>query len=669
MLFCVLLYITTQLYFVLGKIALLFVFRAILFFMIIGVSSVTSAAALNDVSALKNLNHTLNQQPWDTYQQLQLQAEQFEDMSTDYKLWWLNRKAQAENLLFLFDKFQQTVAKAQSLVNQNTSALLVSQLNIFSGIIYQRQGQYQKAQKFLKLAQSVAESNNFTYVSVQAKQELAYTRSLTEFYELSLTELQQAYVEAFAFSDDYLIAKIHEVYGAIYGYMHDYEKSVEYYQKALTSYQQLQYPSDVAEAINGLAATYRYWKKFDLAIDYYQRYEKAIEFSPFNIDGKFYAAYGIGMSQAEKGDCTQALVSIDKALKLEGLIDYKAELYKRKAQCSIATSQLAIAEAALNKAQNIFNNIPELLGTHWQIEVIKIRADLAEVSGDSHQAYQLLKEYNQLHTALINKNSSDKLLRVRVGLEQERQNVEIALLQQREKVQKLQFEQQKQQNTLQTYLIAFSVFFAVVILIFVFFQRQHNKKLLALSIRDPLSELYNRRYVFSFLNKLVSSIDTQKSQISIMVIDIDNFKQVNDLYGHPFGDNVIREIARIGQETLRVEDIMGRVGGEEFLCVLPRIDSEQCMHIARRLVKNVNSHDFDFEQRENEKKIVHITISIGIATTSSEAEGATQLYAHADKALYQAKEKGRNCVIQYSPDMTESYLGNFDINHQFHADH
>ncbi len=630
-----------------GRIALSFVFRTTLFFIIICNSLVVSAKELNDFSMLKNMNYELNRQPWKTYQKLLKQAPQLDDMSPEYKLWWLNRKAQAENLLFLFNKFQQTVALAQGFINPNTPAMLVGQFNIYNGIIYQRQGQYQKAQSALKLAQSVAESNNYTFLAVQAKQELAYTRSITELYELSLTDLQQAYVGAFALSDDYLIAKILEVYGAIYGYMHDYDKSIEYYQKALTSYQRLGFPSDIAEAINGIAATYRYWKKFDLAIDYYQRYEKAIEFSPENIDGKFYAAYGIAMSHAEKGACRQALASIDKAIKLEGLIDYKAELYKRKAQCLITLNQLAAAEVALDQAQDIFTTFPELIGTHWQIEVLRIRAELEQAKGNNNQAYLLLKQYNQIQTALIKKNSSDKLLRVRASLEQERQNVEISLLQQRAKVQKLQFEQQEQKNTLQTYMISFSIVFILMVLIIVFFQRQHNKKLLALSIRDSLSELYNRRYVFSFLDKLVSAMDTEKSQISVMVIDIDDFKQKNDFYGHPFGDYVIREVAKIGRDTLRAEDIMGRVGGEEFLCVLPRIDSVQCMLIANRFVKSVNSHDFIIDTQDNDKQQVNITISVGITTTSAEVEDSTQLYEQADKALYQAKENGKNRAVQY----------------------
>lgn len=611
-------------------------------------SYVASAEKLDDITALQGMEHELNKQPWLTLQKLQSQVNDYDNMSAEYKLWWLLRKAQAENLSFLFDEFKQTVADAHQLINQQTSAQLISQFSIFSGIVNQREGNYQKAQKLLRLAQTIAENNNFTRIAVHARQELAYTRSLTELYELSLSDLQQAYVEAFAMSDDYLLAKINEVYGAIYGYMNDFEKSIEYYQKALSSYQQLEYLSDIAEATNGMAASYRYWGKYDLAIDYYHRFEKAIAFSPLNIDGKFYAAYGLGMSQAEKGDCEQALESINNALTFNSFIDYKAELYKRKAQCLMKAKQLTQAEQSLDQAAAIFANIPELIGTRWQLEVIKIRAELAHISEDNKKAYQLLKDYNEKQVALITKKASDRLLRVRGAFEHDRQNVEISLLQQRTMVQKLRFDQQKQENTFQTYIITIITVFILIVLFFVFYLRQQNKKLLVLSIKDPLSELYNRRYVFNFLDKFVDTTHHEKTQVAIMLIDIDDFKDVNDHYGHPFGDYVIREIAKIGRETLRVDDIMGRVGGEEFLCVLPRIDAIQCMQIAERLVKNVSSHHFLLEQANGTKQAIHITVSVGIATMSPTITHSKELYAQADQALYQAKHNGKNCAVNYS---------------------
>lgn len=614
-----------------------------------------NAAQLTDSSALQNMDDELNKQPWKTYQTLLSQTEHIDDMSPHYKLWWLLRKAQAENLLYFFDEFKRTVDQAQKSINLQTSIRITINFDIFHGLILQREGQYLKAQKILKKATLSAKENKFIYLAVRAKQELAYTRSLTEVYELSLTELQQSYVEAFALSDDFLIAKINEVYGAIYGYMHDYEKSVEYYQKALLSYQKLEYIAHEVEAIFGLASTYRFWHKYDLAIKYYQQFQQKIKFSPNNIDGKFYAAYGIAMSEAELGVCSSALKSIDKALSLEGLIDYKAELYKRKTQCLIKEDRLDEAKEALAKAHDIFISIPELSGTRWQIEVLKIRAELAQAEGSSEKAYQLLKEFNQSEIQMFKKNSSDRLLRVRSAMELERKNVEISLLQQRAKIQKLEFAQQKQKNTIQTYIISFIVMLVVFILFLSYFQWRNNKKLARLSTRDPLSNSFNRRYVFNFLNKLLNTKHSDKHIISIMVIDIDDFKKVNDLYGHPFGDTIIREIAKIGTEVMRTEDVIGRIGGEEFLCVLPRIDAVQSLHIAQRFVNKVNAYEFITEDEYNNTQQVKVTVSVGIATTSENTQTSSELYVQADKALYYAKYNGKNRAIQYQDSMQHSY--------------
>jgi diguanylate cyclase (GGDEF)-like protein len=634
------------------------VFRYAFFVFVTCCFFVANAAKLTDSSTLQNIEHGLHKQPWTTYQSLLEQAEQLDEMSPNYKLWWLLRKAEAENLLYLFDKFEATVEQSLAAVNENTPPRITINLDFFRGLILQRQGHYERSLNLFKKAQASAIANDYIALAVQAKQELAYTLSLTGVYELPLTELQQAYMEAFMLNNEFLIARINEVYGAIYGYMHDYAKSIEYYQKALISYQQLEYPYYEGEAIYGLAVTYRYWEKHELAIEYYKRYRKKIEFSPNNINGKFFAAYGIAMSEASKGSCEQALESIDYAVSIEGLNDYKAELYKRKSECLIAGGKLEDAKTALNKADEIFHSLPELLGTRWQIEILKISAELAQAKGNHKEAYQLLKQFNQNEIELLKDNMSDRLLHVRASLEAGRQNIEISLLQQRTKVQQLEFEQQKQANTMQVYVIVFVVTLILIMLFFTYFQWHHNKKLKELSIRDSLSNSFNRRYVFNFLDKLVDANYQEKNTISIMVIDIDDFKQVNDLYGHPFGDEIIRKIADIGSAILRTEDVIGRVGGEEFLCVLPRIDAVQSLHIAQRFVNTVNQHEFVTESNNGGTQKIQVTVSIGLATSSKKAQTSTDLYLQADKALYHAKDSGKNRVIQYQESMQYLNHGN-----------
>jgi diguanylate cyclase (GGDEF)-like protein len=631
----------------------------ILLLFIISFLIVANAAELTDSKILQKMDHNLHKQPRKTYQSLLKQANQFEDMSPHYKLWWLLRKAQAENLLYFFEKSEETVKQAFTMIDQDTPVQIIINIDIFRGLFLQRKGHYLRSQNILNKAYHSAIDNGFTYLSVQAKQELAYTRSLTGIYELSLTELQQAYTEAYLLGDEFLIARINEVYGAIYGYMDDYAKSIEYYQKALSSYQQLEYPYYEAEAIYGLAVTYRYWEKYALAIDYYQRYRESIEFSPNNINGKFFAAYGIAMSEASQGSCNKALMSIDAAIKVDGLIDYKAELYKRKASCLITDNRLNEAKVALNKASDIFKNIPELLGTRWQIEILKINAELNKAQGNYQAAYQLLNQFNQAEVALLKDNMSERLLRVRGALEVERKNVQISLLKQRTKVQELKFEQQKQENKMQIYIIAFVVLLVLFMLFFTYFQWHHNKKLTLLSIRDPLSNSFNRRYIFNFLDRLVGNNDTEKNTISIMVIDVDDFKQVNDVYGHPFGDKVIRKIAEIGTQILRKEDVIGRVGGEEFLCVLPRINATQSLQIAQRFVEAVNQYYFITDaETNNEEKKMNVTVSIGVSSTSKKVNTSSELYLQADKALYHAKYSGKNRAILYQDSMQYSHDSN-----------
>lgn len=130
--------------------------------------------------------------------------------------------------------------------------------------------------------------------------------------------------------------------------------------------------------------------------------------------------------------------------------------------------------------------------------------------------------------------------------------------------------------------------------------------------------------------------------MSVIILDIDDFKMINDKYGHPFGDSVIKVIAELTQDTLRIDDVMGRIGGEEFLCVLPRISQNQCHEIAQRIVKNINQHTFFAKQKE-----VKVTVSVGIANATTDMCNTDSLYSQADEALYESKSLGKNRVSIY----------------------
>lgn len=576
-------------------------------------------------------------QPWLSYQKIIGKQSVAESYNESQYLWWLVRKAQAENLIYFYDDFNNTVKLAMTIVTANTELEIQARLNLYQGIIHRRQGNYTLSKEVLSKALIQAKEANLSRLYIYGKQELAYTKTLTELFETSLVDIQEAYVEAFALKDQLLIAVINETYGAIYGYLHDYEKSIEYYQRALESYKYLNYPAHIAEAIYGLASTYRYWKKYDLAVEYFNRYQQSIGYTP-NSNISFFSAYGLGMTYAEKGDCELAITTIDKALTLKGLVDYNAELYKRKASCLVTLGQLDAAEEALFNAASEFSKVPDVMGTTWQLEVIKISGELAHARGDFDLGYKMLEKYYSQYTELIIKKSSNRLVKVRTNLEYERQQITQALEKNRSKVELLELEKSKNNSAQEIYFNIVIVCIGLAVLIVILVQNRNNKKMQMLTIKDSLSGVFNRRYIFEYLGKIISGSDPTKMELSVVIIDIDDFKKVNDEFGHPIGDAVIRRVADIGKEVFRQSDVFGRIGGEEFLCILPRTNTSEAKRVAERFLTLINQTKMISGYQDS------ITVSIGIAGISKECIDEKQLYINADQALYQAKHLGKNQV-------------------------
>ena len=594
-----------------------------------------------DVSIrLLNMDDEIHQDPLLSYQQILTIENTFAEMSKLQQLWWLLRKAQAENLLYFYKDFNQTVVQAIALIDDETPAIIKSNLYIFQGLTFRRGAQYADSTIILRKAMSIAKAEKLTYLFIIAKQEIAYIKSLTELFELSLIEMQEAYLEAYSLKDDFLIAIINETYGAIYGYMKDYEKSIEYYQKALNTYERLHYPSHVSEAIYGIAATYRYWQKYELSIRYFELYQDNLTYTP-NTDISFFSAYGLGMTLAEKGDCLKAIDVINRALTLNGLIDYNAELYKQQVHCFIILGELDKAQASLTKAENIFLSLPELVGTEWQLEVVKLAADLAHARNNDSEAFQLSREYYEQYNQLLVKNSSTRLTSARAAMENERKYIEDALMQQRQKVIALENESMNQQELQNIYLLIFILCSSVIVITVITIQYMNNKKMYAVSIKDPLSNLYNRRYIFEYLSNYLKGTLVEKTELSVILFDIDDFKEVNDQFGHPFGDTIIKTVADICLDVFRDEDVIGRIGGEEFLCILPHASEKQSKVIAERFLKKIS------KQTYLNKPGLQITVSIGITTLSEVSSTSETLYLHADAALYQAKNNGKNNVVIY----------------------
>ena len=157
---------------------------------------------------------------------------------------------------------------------------------------------------------------------------------------------------------------------------------------------------------------------------------------------------------------------------------------------------------------------------------------------------------------------------------------------------------------------------------------------------DALTGLYNRRYFFKQATKEFSRAKRHGLEVAVITIDVDYFKQINDKFGHPFGDKVLINISENIIQSLRQEDILARIGGEEFSIILPNTSLEEAKLVAQRICQTKNEFALD----EQFNGTVDIKVSIGLVSMKSSDFKFDDLFARADNALYQAKEAGRNRV-------------------------
>jgi two-component system cell cycle response regulator len=163
-----------------------------------------------------------------------------------------------------------------------------------------------------------------------------------------------------------------------------------------------------------------------------------------------------------------------------------------------------------------------------------------------------------------------------------------------------------------------------------------------LALTDPLTGLFNRRYMETHIGTLVERSAARGKSLSVLVLDIDYFKSINDTFGHDAGDDVLREFAERLKASIRGIDLACRHGGEEFVVVMPDTDIGVATLVAERIRRRIAGDPFPIGRTG---KTIEVTISVGIAFRMGPHDGAPQMLKRADEALYRAKRDGRNRVV------------------------
>jgi diguanylate cyclase (GGDEF)-like protein len=167
----------------------------------------------------------------------------------------------------------------------------------------------------------------------------------------------------------------------------------------------------------------------------------------------------------------------------------------------------------------------------------------------------------------------------------------------------------------------------------------YHEEIYQLTITDGLTQIYNKRYFLEFIEREMGRCHRYNRALSLIMLDIDHFKKINDTNGHLAGDYVLREMAHLLKARVRKEECFARYGGEEFAIVIPEAGGENARKFAEKIRKMVQDHHFSFESKD-----ITVTLSLGVADMTGDMTEPLQFIKTADNNLYKAKKLGRNRV-------------------------
>ena len=560
-----------------------------------------------------------------------------ETLPIQARRWHYLNKAQTEAQLQLFEDMMQSLNSAEPLFSGSSEDSRGQNFQQAKATFFMLQARhannnssFNQAIYYSEAARSLSKAYNLNSIHILATSDLANAYLNITDYERALTLNYQAYSQAMKLNKPDIIAYVNEIYSNIYHDMGAYSDAIEYSTIALQIYQDLGYPEFISNSLFSIAASYRYQKKYDLAIQYFQQYKESVKSLSFQ-KSHYRGFYGMGMTLAEKPSCQQALPNLQRAIEIGGPKDWDLELHKKMIYCSILLGDITEAESSFAQAKALLSELPDLHNTKWDVDLIQLESSIKNANKEFHVAYELLNQYNRKMLRINQSLYSDRLTDIRITLGEQKKDIEIQLLQERN-------HHQEKQTSLYRYAMFSGITLLSVLIFLLALYYRKSKKFHLLSMKDSLTGIYNRRHIFSQLEIMYEENEHAMHTFSVLCIDIDNFKLINDSYGHTAGDQVIQNVAKLSGKTLRMTDILGRVGGEEFMAVLPRTRPAQAEDIAQRLLTQIESTPTILDNGT----VINVTVSIGICHSKQEISTAQAIYHEADLALYQSKHDGRN---------------------------
>jgi len=465
---------------------------------------------------------------------------------------------------------------------------------------------------------------------------------LTEEFERSLTVFNDALRIAKLIKDEELLGFINSEFGILYAYIGEETQSMRFYKKSYEHYKNANNAFYAYNSLRNIAVNHSSNQRYNEAIKIYNEIiENADAISNVEIIASTYS--GLAWAHLNKEDRDEEAAY--QYIIIAG--QYAAQSQQHEIPLSFLLDKGYIlfnierydeALEAAHKAELLLNNDKRYLNTVATLNVLYLKAESYLKLNQVKKAYQEMSAYLEYAVGLKDKSNIDAVEDLRMRYESERADLENQLLSQQEKLQNAELNEAKREIENQNFFMAIIACVSLALAWLLVKLIKGQKSLYKASRTDSLTGVANRRRLFELGERQLKSAYEENSDFSILLVDVDDFKQINDTFGHKAGDTVLKEIAIIGGDLLRQSDWIGRYGGEEFIVFLPQTSLSQAEEIAERLCNAISLYRW--------KDITEETVTVSIGGASNEVSDVSfqSLINLADERMYKAKELGKNRV-------------------------
>jgi diguanylate cyclase (GGDEF)-like protein len=532
----------------------------------------------------------------------------------------------------------------------SSPSIFISELRYSRGFAYESIGNIEAATKDYENGLALAKSLHDKVVIAKGLINLGAIYYLTDRYEKSLIVLNDAYNIAKKTNNDELKGSVNSELGILYAYLKRTDQSMVYYQQSYQFYKNANQKNSSLNALVNIAISHSSKKEYQQAISVYKTIIKESNgIGPNEIIYNTYAGLSRAYLKMEQPnpEVSYQYLLLSKQY-LESIDQHNAELqfYSEEASVLFELERFDDVLISIDKVEKILNKRKSLsfIQTKKKIKMVNLKSNTYFKLGYYQQAYNIQVQRLALIKALRKKEQISSIAEVRLALEVKQADLHTKLLENELIIQEVALREaekkQQQQRYYLLYIAFFALIFAWVLVRLIRAQRRLHKMLNI----DMLTGVANSRKTLRKGKFLFNRAKNKQTALSVFILDIDHFKKVNDQCGRDIGDATLKRVVQLSSGLLRKKDFFGRIGGEEFIVLLPETSHAQALIIAEKFRVAVEQYSWEKEGISD----MDISVSLGLVCSADfldgELNGIEGLINKANRLLYKAKTQGKNKV-------------------------